>query len=171
MQSVDSVIREIDKAVETVKRSALAILEVEAVKSVKRNFEEGGRPKWEPSVKRGKLKGTRTLVVTGNLSNITAKTDTTRGVVMLQSNPASRAYARIQHEGGTINMPARTVKHRKVSAGKNKGRSVFASSRHKKTTQTQTKPYTIKIPARPFMTIPPEDWDRIVNKISTQIKL
>ncbi len=171
MLRVDEVINRINKEVEKIKKQSLAILKIEAVKSVKRNFEEGGRPKWEPSVKRGKLKGTKTLVVTGTLSNVTAKTDTARGVVTLQSNPGSRAYAKIQHEGGTINMPARTAKRRKVTAGKNKGKSVFASSRHKKTTESQTKPYSIKIPARPFMTVPSEDWEIIINKISTVIKL
>ena len=171
MLSVKEVIDKINKEVEKIRKQGLAILESEAVKSVKRNFEEGGRPKWEPSVKRGNLKGTNTLVVTGTLSNISAKTDSARGIVTIQSNPASRAYAKIQHEGGTIFMPARTVKRRKVTAGKNKGKSVFASKRHKKTTETQTKPYKIKIPARPFMTVPSEDWGRIINKISTVIKL
>lgn len=171
MSDVKTIINNIDKTIETLRKKALAVLETESVKSVQRNFREGGRPKWEPSAKRGKLKGTKTLVVTGTLSNITTKTDTARGVVMLKSSQGSRAYAQIQHEGGTIFIPARTVKRRKVTAGKNRGRSVFASSRHKKTTETQTKPYKIKIPARPFMTIPPEDWDRIINKINTVIKL
>jgi phage gpG-like protein len=162
----------IKEVTESVRRQALAVIETEAVKSVQKNFEVGGRPAWAPSTKRGKAKGTKTLVVSGDLSEVSAVADFAASTVTLITSPKARAYARIQNEGGTINMPARTVRTRTVTAGKNKGRSVFAKNSHKRgVKETQSKPYRIVIPARPYMVIPPEDITKIINTIKSNIKL
>jgi phage gpG-like protein len=150
------------KVVKEFQKNALAVIEVEAVKSVRKNFESGGRPKWIPSGKKGKTKGTRTLVVTGKLSEVTAKTDLSSNTVTLVTSPEARAYAKIQNEGGTINMPARTIRHRVNK----KGETVFARKTHKRNVkETQTKAYKIVIPARPYLVIPEEDRQRILNEI------
>jgi phage gpG-like protein len=159
------------KAVESsFKKAAIAAVEVEVGLSIRKNFEAGGRPVWTPrkSISK-KQKGTNILVVSGNMSNVTATAG--ENSVIISANPNARAYSKIQNDGGVINMPAHTVRHRKVAAGKNKGRTVFASSKHKKATETQTKAYKITIPARPFMVIPPEDYAKIVERIKNDFKL
>lgn len=168
--SLQNIISNLNKVTGEVKKRAMAVLEVEAVKSVKKNFEQGGRPdRWIPTKKRGKAKGTKTLVISGTMSDITAEADMSKGTVTLITNPGARAYAKIQHEGGTINMPSRLVKHRKVTKGKNRGKSVFTSGSGKKTTETHTKPYQIVIPARPFMLIPPEDFSKIIERVKSAV--
>ena len=177
---MEDIANAIKAAAEDLKKKAIAVLEVEAVKSVQKNFEAGGRPKWEPRKKVSKKqRGTKLLVVSGNMSNVTAEAAGDK--VVIKGNPLSRAYSQIQNEGGVINVPSRAVRHRKVTSGKNKGRTVFASSRasrfagsrasrfagsrNKKATETKTKAYKITIPARPFMVIPEEDRRMILGKI------
>jgi phage gpG-like protein len=158
--------RRIEDYIDQIKRKALIVIEAEALKSVRTNFEQGGRPKWIPSRKSGKTKGTKTLVVSGNLSNIGSEIDIAGSKVTLMPNPLARVYARIQHEGGTISMKPRTMARRT----KKDGRSVFASKnrelkRAKQIDVSFSKAYTIKIPARPYLIIPPEDYPRIVESV------
>lgn len=161
----------IKEETEHLRTRALAAIQVEAVKSVQKNFEVEGRPAWAPVTKRGKAKGTKILQVSGDLSEVTAEIDYAAGMVILTSSTKARPYARIQNEGGTINMPARTVRTRKVTAGKNKGRSVFAKNSHKRgVKETQSKPYKITIPPRPYMVIPPEDYKNIFDRIKEYTK-
>ncbi len=147
-------------------------LETEAVKSVMRNFETGGRPdKWKQSKKSKKNAGTKTLVISGSMSQIQSQTEiTSNGLrVTLMPGPNAKAYARIQHEGGTINMPARTLRFKK---SKKTGRDVFASRLHKRISkETVTKPYKIIITARPYLVIPDEDFPRIINAVTAAINL
>lgn len=153
-----------------IKGRALKALTVEAEKSIKMNFESGGRPeKWQPRKRVSKRqKGRKLLVISGNLSNVTAEVDEANSRVVLKPNPLARAYARIHQEGGTINMPARELKFRK----KRTGQSVFTSRIHKKATKTvQTKPYKITIPARPYLVIPPQDFERIKSAVAKSMKL
>lgn len=161
----------IDSLIGQVKITALKVIEVEAARSIQKNFEAGGRPKWIPSKKKGKLKGTNTLRVSGTLSQISAVSDDAAGTVTLITNPASRAYARIHQEGGTINHPGGTQARRK----KNDGRSVFASKRRdtgkaKKVDVSFSKPYQIVIPARPYLVIPKEDFPGIMESVASRIK-
>jgi phage gpG-like protein len=153
---------------EKVKR-ALTILEVAAVKSIKKNFEAGGRPPWPawaPSTARRKKGNARLLVVSGNLSNVVTVRNEAERSITLSSNPLARAYARIHQEGGIIHHPARTLRFRRTKTG----RTVFASSRHKRIVkQTTSKPYVVKIPARPYMVIPQEDLNAIAQKIQQEI--
>lgn len=165
----------LEKKVADVKAKALAVLEVEAPKSIRKNFQQGGRPeKWKPVKKKPKkYRGTKTLVQRGNLMKVSAVKSVEDTSVTLMANPLTRAYARIQHEGGTINMPARKIKFR-VKKYKDAGtvlrrskRTVFASSKIKRVKfERAVRPYVIKIPARPFMVIPDEDLMRIVRIIN-----
>lgn len=82
--------------------------------SITENFEVGGRPRWRRlSAVTIKKKGhDRPLIGrTGNLANITVRTDFTS--VQLGTHPSARAYASIQHFGGqtgrnqSVRIPAR----------------------------------------------------------------
>lgn len=162
----------IERAIEEIKRKALIVIEAEALTSVRTNFEQGGRPKWERSKKSGKTKGTKTLVVSSNLSNIGSEVDIAGSRVTLMPNPLSRVYARIQHEGGTISMKPRTMARRT----KKDGKSVFASKnrdtgKRNKVDVSFSKAYTIRIPPRPFLVIPPEDYPVILARIFEAVKL
>lgn len=140
----------------------LTVLEIEAQKSIKKNFEAGGRPPWPPSKKRSG----KTLIVSGNLSNVlTVRSEADRSVTLI-TNPLARAYARIHQEGGTIHRPARPLKFRQKKYKDGRVRTVFASSKHKKITKvTMTKAYTITIPPRPYMVIPMEDLNTMARLI------
>lgn len=158
----------LEAAVAQVKRKALNIIAVAARKSIIKNFDQGGRPTpWKPSKKPKKYKGTKTLVRSGMLKNVAATTDYADSSVTLTTNPAARAYARIHQEGGTINMPARTLRFRKKKYKSGEVKTVFASKKNKRIKMVkQTKPYTITIRPRPYMVIPQEDIDAMINKIS-----
>lgn len=169
--NIPEIKQKIDQVIETVKVNALKVLEIEAVRSIQKNFEVGGRPKWLPSKKKGKLKGTNTLRVTGTLSQISAVRNDAAGTVTLTTNPASRAYARIHQEGGTINHPGGSRARRK----KRDGKSVFAkksrdTGRANKVDVSFSKPYIIKIPARPYMTIPREDHPSIISAVESRLR-
>ena len=167
----DSVKKYLDDSIQKIKSKALDILEIEAPKIIRKNFALGGRPvPWKPSNKLKKHPGSKTLIVTGNLSNVLATKNEAESSVTITTNPLSRAYARIQQEGGTINMPARTMKFRTKRYKNGTSKTVFASSRHKKFTEKISKPYRINIQARPYMVIPPDEINRIIKLISS-IKL
>jgi phage gpG-like protein len=166
MSSANEIENNLNRVIQEVKSTALKVMEIEALRSIQKNFESGGRPKWIPSKKKGKLKGTKTLVVTGALREVSAVKDEAASSVTLITSPDSRAYARIQHEGGTISMKPKTMARRT----KKDGRSVFASKnrdtgKRKKVDVSFSKAYTIRIPARPFLVIPPEDYPGIVEAI------
>lgn len=169
--TVADIKNKIDSLIGQVKITALKAIEVEAARSIQENFESGGRPKWIPSKKKGKLKGTNTLKVSGTLSQVSAVRDDTAGTVTLITNPASRTYARIHQEGGIINHPGGTHARRK----KKDGRSVFASKKRdtgkaNKVDVSFYKPYQIKIPARPYLVIPAEDYPDILKSVESRIK-
>ena len=158
MQS-DDVINKIKSLGEIIKKEALAVLKVEAVSSIQKNFEQGGRPaKWEKSKKR---KG-KTLIKSGNMMKVTAMVDEGAAAVIITSNPLAQAYSRIQNEGGTI----------QIKAGTKNGKSVFAGREHKRGVKEVTaKAHQIKIPARPYLVIPPEDFPQILSALEKGIKI
>jgi len=170
MSEAGEIKKYLQEAVEKVKAKALAILEVEAVKSIKKNFRHGGRPeKWKPVKKKPKkYKLTKTLVNTGNLSNVSSVKNEADYSVTLISNPLTRAYARVHQEGAVINHPGRQLKFRKKKSRKTgEVRTVFASSKNKRISKVvKGKPYVVKIPARPFMIVPEEDLRKIVRIIN-----
>lgn len=146
----------------------LKALAIEGEKSIRRNFEAGGRPKWIPRKRISKKqRGTNILVISGSLKNVVSKINSGDNSVSLITNPRARAYARIQQEGGTIDMPARNIRFRK-----SKGRIVFASHRHKNIHhETMGRAYQIKIPARPYLIIPPEDYPGIVKVLQAAVRV
>ena len=168
MSEINNIENKLRQIIATVKSGALKVLAIEAERSIRKNFDAGGRPQWQQRKRISKRqKGTNILVITGNMKNVIATAEGDRVVVRV--NPLAREYAAIQNFGGVINVPAREMKFRQ---SKKTGKTVFASSRHKKITKTATaKAHSIKIPARPYMVIPTQDYDRILNAIKTQIKL
>lgn len=165
---IENKLKEILKKVTT---QAASVIETEAVKSVKKNFEVGGRPvKWEPSVKSKKNAGTKTLVVSGAMSETTSETiDVSTGVaIILRPGVNARAYSRIHQEGGTIQRSPRSIRFRNNKSG----RTIFAKNSHKRITkETISKAYEIKIPARPHLVVPNEDFQNIINAVVAAVKI
>lgn len=169
----------IDKSYKAFRQRALTIVEIEAQRSIKKNFEVGGRPSWIPSKKKGRYSKSgnrfifrsggmsqRTLVMSGALSSPSAVRDDDEGSVTLITNPLTRAYARIHQEGGTIHHPSRPVRFRVKTYKDKSSRTVFASAKHKKISKvTMTKSYTVTMPARPYMVIPDEDISMWIKRI------
>lgn len=150
------------------KKVILNVAAIEWERTVQKNFEAGGRPeKWQPRKRVSKKqKGTNILVIRGALKNYRATINESSGEIILTADPRARAYARIHDQGGEINIPARTVRHRQKRYKDGRRRTVFASSKHTKiTNETQTKSYTIVIPKRMHTNIPQEDFPRIMNAI------
>lgn len=160
MSEVDNIRKKLEDTINLVKGEALRILRTEVKKSIDLNFETEGRGKWK---KKNKKDGRKTLQgKTGKLMQVSVIIDEAGSKIVAMPNPLAGAYARIHQEGGTINMPARTVR-----TGKNKrGRTVFVkSSRKRGVKETQGKSYIIKIPARPYLVVPEEDFGRILNAL------
>lgn len=155
----------IKQALERIKKRGLAVLRTEVKKSIDLNFESEGRGKWQ---KKKRKDGRKTLSgKTGKLMQVSVTIDEGESKVVAMSNPLAGAYARIHHEGGTIQVPGR-----KKKTGKNKkGRTVFVSSSRKRGVKEVTvKSHIIKIPARPYMVVPAEDFGRIMGALG-KIKL
>ena len=167
--NVNEIEKKLNETVGKIKIDLLKALEIEAKKSIAMNFNAGGRPAWEPSIKRGKAKGTKTLRISGNMSRISAVRDDANSIVTLLPNPLARAYSRIHHEGGTINHPGRNLKFVKNKAG----RTVFGKDKRKRgvVKEVKGKSYTIRIPARPWLIIPREDYSRILRSLGRAVKL
>ena len=166
--NVNEIGKKLDDALGKMKVNMLKALEIEAKKSIAMNFNAGGRPKWEPSIKRGKAKGTKTLRISGNMSKTSAVRDEASSSITFYPNPLARAYSRIHHEGGTINHPGRKLKFVKNKSG----RTVFGKDKRKRgvVKEVQGKSYTIRMPARPWLVIPPEDYPRILSSLARAAK-
>jgi len=173
LAELDTILKNANSIVAEIKRKALKTLAIEADISVQKNFDAHGRPPWTPRKRISKKqRKTNILVISGHMRLISATVDEAGGRVILRANPLARAYSAIQHFGGTINMPARNLKFRKVTAGRNKGRTVFAGGRHSRISKEVTsKPYTITIPPRPWMTVPASDYGRILSSIRMAVKI
>lgn len=153
--------------------TVVKVLAVEWEKTVRKNFDAGGRPqKWEPRKRISKRqKGTNILVITGALKNYRAIIDHSSHTISLTPDPRARAYAKIHNEGGEINVPARQIRHRVKTYKSGRKRTVFASAKHKNAKSTMTKAYKIVIPKRHHTNIPPEDRDRIIKTIKQALNL
>lgn len=153
--------REIEKALQeklqSIKSNTLKACAIEWRRTITKNFETGGRPAWQARKRISKKqKGTKLMVISGALKNVSTVPDTALSIVTLKIDPRARAYAKIHNEGGVINMPARALKFRKNKSG----RTVFASSAHKKITKETTgKAYIIKMPKREYTNVPQEDFN------------
>lgn len=150
----------------SIKRNTLKACAIQWQQTIRRNFEQGGRPAWQARKRISKRqKGTKILVISGAMKNVSAVADPSMNIVTLKIDPRARAYAKIHNEGGTINMPARALKFRKNKSG----RTVFASSKHKKIIKETTgKAYVIKMPKREYTNVPLDDFNsRWVPAIKT----
>jgi phage gpG-like protein len=158
----------LDEVVPKIRAGVVKVAAVEWRKTVHKNFTSKGRPAWPVRKKISKKqRGTNILVISGALKNVSTVPDIAAGKVTLHADPRAKAYAKIHNEGGRIDMPPRELKFRK-----SKGRTVFASSQHKKVTKkTTSKAYTINIPKREFTNIPAEDFPRWVETMKRVIKL
>lgn len=168
----------IDKAIPEITRGVVKACAIEWRKTVHKNFESKGRPSWPSRKKISKRqRGTNILVISGALKNVSTVPDLTLNKVTLSADPRAKAYAQIQNEGGTIDMPAREIRFRnkrtggKGEDGKSTTRSVFASSKQKASKTVMGKAYSIRIPARQFTNVPQEDFPRWVSTMKKIIKL
>lgn len=162
MSSKD-VIFNIGKLDDTIVNQALDILEIEGKRSVRKNFEEEGRPdKW---VKKKRDDGRRILRGKTNrlFNTINSQKDKAGKSVKLSSN---LPYSKIHQTGGAIKRKPGTVKLRKTRSGQYR----FAKSSNTRAKEVSSKGGVIVIPARPYMVIPLQDKTRILNKL-TKIKL
>lgn len=150
-----------------IKRVALLALEVEGVKSVQKNFDTGGRPKWKPSRKIGRRAaikhGNKTLIDSGKLRRINSQTS--GNAVILSTDPLTRQYARVHQEGGQWAVPSRKQK-RSIGSGR-----YASNSRVRGVTDSTAGGGVVNMPARPYMVIPEEDFSRILKAVGTAIKM
>lgn len=154
------------------KHVILTILAIEWPQSVKRNFVAGGRDvdPWPPRKRISKKqRGRNILVISGALKNYSATADEPASRVTLVADPRARAYSQIQNEGGIIHVPSRAKKFRNVKTASGKVRTVFASNKHKKTFEKQTKAHDITIPKREHTNIPQGDVPGILDKIKSTL--
>lgn len=149
--------------IKVIKIKAVKILAIESEKSIRMNFDAGGRPTpWTPRKTVSKRqRGRKLLVISGALKNVSARPDTVNLKVELTTDPRASAYAATHQFGAKIQKPAGTMRF-KPGGG-------FASKKHKRTITKETKAATIEIPARPFMIIPPQDYPRIIRMIQAGI--
>jgi len=158
----------VKKIVGEIVDTGLDILKTEGIFSVKQNFMVGGRPnKWPASEKLKSAKlmskyGNKTLIDSAAMMRIEGEVDRPGKKVRLMPGRDSRAYAYIQHHGGTINRragakPIRNNKYASYrwSKGRKKG----------KIEVRYNKSYVINIPSRPYLLIPREDFGRIVSAL------
>ena len=147
--------------------TALKVLQIEALKSVNKNFDEGGRPRWEPSkkigTKRAAKHGNKTLIDKGNLKRVRSIIE--GNAVILSTDPLAKAYAKVQQEGATWKVKSRERKRNSRS------KRFVRSDRSRGAESVSVKAHTITIPARPYMIVPPEDFARIMKAVSLAIKL
>ena len=127
------------------------------VKSVKRNFREGGRPdKWTPS---NKTKG-KTLIGTGALQrSIHYKVDDDESGVTIMTGP--QKYAAIHQFGGTTSAHTIMAKNRKALQFNVGGVTIY----RKKVNHPGS-----KIPARPYMLLQDEDIENIKTVMLEYLK-
>lgn len=138
---------------------AMKIIGEVVAQSVRKNFDEGGRPAW-PLSGRVKKHGGKTLIKRGQagglLGSIHWKAYADRAEVS-----ASKVYAAVHQFGfsGTVNIPShsRKVKTRDIGKGKKQTLSGvgFVKAHSRK----------MNIPARPFLMVQNEDWGRIKQAI------
>ncbi len=173
INGIENIMSRLNEINSNLKPAVLNVFAVEWEKSIRANFVAGGRPgKWKPRRKISKRqKGTNLLVISGALKNYRATVELSGSRVILVSDPRAREYAEIHDKGGVIQIPSRVIRHRVKRYKDGSRRTVFAGSRHKKFTETQTKSYSIIIPKREHTNIPESDIPRILNAVKQVIKL
>mgnify|MGYP000853984614 CR=1 FL=1 len=153
----------------------LDTLRFEALRSIDKNFEVGGRePAWKPSKKNSKQKKqgkTKTLINTSALRRVIGFVQGNR--IVVGTDPRTNAYAEIHQLGGTINRKSKVKPVRKMKSG----RTVFAKeswAKNKKKGAIAFRMignYTINMPSRRYLYIPKSDYPVILNAIKRRLKL
>lgn len=136
--------------------------------SIDRNFASEGRPeKWQKS-KRAEHEGGLTLTDTGILRrSFTVSAYPDRAEV-----GTNVKYAAIHQFGGDIQHPARerTIFMRQYKKGKYGGKTLFAKqSKASFGMKVMGGAYTIHMPARPFLMIQDEDWEKMERMLENYI--
>ncbi|HAX49671.1 MAG TPA: phage virion morphogenesis protein [Ignavibacteria bacterium] len=161
--SSKQVIFNLEKLDDNIVDQGLDILEIEGKRSVRKNFEEEGRPfKWK---KKKRDDGRRILRGKTNrlFNTINSQKDRSSKSVKISSN---LPYSKIHQEGGTITRKPGTVKLRKTKSGAYR----FAKKTNTRAKEVESKGGVIVIPKREFMNVPLQDSTRILNKLK-KIKL
>jgi phage gpG-like protein len=137
---------------------------------VRQNFIDQGRPeKWKPSI-RAEVTGGQTLRDTGALMNSIDHESTEKGVAVGPSGPAAK-YGAMMGEG-TAGLPGGVLRPKDPN-----GFLMFTMTTGMRTRSAKTgvllkrpieegsfiKVKEVKIPARPFLYIPPEDQEKVTR--------
>ena len=159
--------RELTRIMKEYPERALKVLQIEGRRSIDKNFEEGGRPRWIPSQKiRSKKvrtrRGNKTLIDSGKLRRVRVAIESNRVVIF--PDPLTRAYAQIHQDGVEYVREARTRK-RNV-----RNKRYARDSRKRGVEEVRIKSHRVVIPARPFMTIPEEDYGRILSAVGKSLR-
>lgn len=127
----------------------------------------GGTERWKKS-KRAIQQSGQTLSDTGQLASSIQVVVSQQGNQLHIQVGSNLAYAAIHNFGGTIAMPARsrTYVQKRYSVGTKKGRFKKGTTFGRGYT---TKPYTITIPARPYLTLQDQDIVEILKHISKHV--
>lgn len=144
--------------------------------SAESNFSAQGRPKWaalsKESIEQRRKSGSwpgSILQESGRLaSSIQSKATDTEAIV-----GTNVKYAAIHQLGGTINIPAqdKVLNFKKFNRGANKGKVRFSKeSKASFSQKIKTQAYSIKIPARPFLTVTPKEITEMRRLVIAYIK-
>lgn len=133
-------------------RPILTEIAQKQVSSFQENFIQGGRPRWEPSI-RVKKHGGKTLLLTGHLMKSITVPQVTNTTIAYGSN---LPYAAIHQFGGEIRIPARTEMFQRNRYVKGPKKGMFKRGTREGRGFT-IGAYTVDMPARPYITFGPKD--------------
>jgi len=151
-------------------RKPLKVIGLYMMRSIAKNFAEGGRPeKWQQSLS-AKLTGKRTLIQSAQLKNSITFKATTRKL----SIGTNKIYAKVQQFGGTIkpkSKKALTVPIHADAVGMRASdfqntfvkKGIIFMKRGENAVPLFALKKSVKIPARPFLLFQQEDVD-FINK-------
>ena len=136
-------------------KNTVKVLEIEGKKSIQQNFAQQGRPQWKPK----KIDDGRSILTgrSGKLQreiNVMESSRTPNSV----SIGSNLDYAKIQNEGGTIQVTAKMKKYFWAMYYKTNDEAYKALALRKVGS-------TITIPARPYLNVPASDYPRIMNQV------
>lgn len=156
----------------TGKTKTLKILAVRGLKVIATNFEKEGRPeKWKKSIKSKKNKGTKTLVIKGNLKRVSSSIDAATSSVSITTNPIARPYARLMNDGGEVKAKARKQKYQEKTTATGRKLDVFVkNSRKRFTGEKNLSAHVKKYVGRKFMVIPDEEAPNFVKDVREGFK-
>jgi len=148
--------------------------------SVEENFRAQGRPAWTPlapsTLRKRRQSGSSAKILqrTGRLASITPSSG--RDYAAVGTNVV---YGPIQHFGGTIQraaFPQLGLRLRTTGSGallrNARGGAIFASGKHKqaRAVRATVGAHEIRIPARPFLVVPPVDMPKLLDVPANALK-